>query len=129
MLLLTGIFLGYFGYPSYVKYQKHDTVFTDSRVNFDPQKPVGITIFAWQKTLLYGWKNTENVVLSLKNLCNESNDFKRVVQCINNRTYTHNDIVEKYTKVNINTETKIETDVTKDTFYVDDISVFSAGKS
>ena len=34
-------------------------------------------------------------------MCNESNDFKRVVQCINNRTYTHNDIVEKYTKVNI----------------------------
>ena len=67
------------------------------------------------------------MVLSLKKLCNESNDFKRVVQCINNRTYTHNDIIEKYTKVNIDTETEI--DVTKDTSYVDDISVFFAGKS
>ena len=39
--ILAGIFLGYFGYPSYVKYQKHDTVFTESRVKFDPQKNSG----------------------------------------------------------------------------------------
>ena len=122
--ILAGIFLGYFVYPSYVKYQKHDTVFTDSRVNFDPQKPVGITIFAWQKTLLNGWKNNENVVMSLKNLCNESNDYKRVVQCINNRTYTHNDIIEKYTK-GLNGEF----DMTQETIYVEDISVLLSGKS
>jgi hypothetical protein len=55
MLLLTGkcvfisiflgIFLGYFGYPSYVKYQNLDTVFTETRVGYDPHIPVGITIF------------------------------------------------------------------------------------
>jgi hypothetical protein len=48
--ILAGIFLGYFGYPSYEKYQIQDTVFTETREKFDPRKPVGITIFAWRKT-------------------------------------------------------------------------------
>jgi hypothetical protein len=92
MLLLTGkgifisilaaIFFGFFGCPSYVKYQKRETVFMDTRVKFDSRKSVGITFFAWQKTLLNGWKDNDDVVLGLKKLCNESNDFKSIVQCV-----------------------------------------------
>ena len=59
---LAGIFLKYFGYQSYVKYEKHDTVFTETRVKIDPQKLVGITICAWQKTPLNGWKNNETAI-------------------------------------------------------------------
>ena len=32
---LAGIFLGYFGYPSYIKFQKQGTVFTVEEVEFD----------------------------------------------------------------------------------------------
>ena len=64
--ILAGIFLGYFGYPSFVKYRTYDTVFTETREKFDPYKPVGITIFTWTKTLLHGWKDNENLVLGLK---------------------------------------------------------------
>ena len=46
IFILAGIFIGYFGYPAFVKYQKHDTVFTETREKFDSQKTVGITIFA-----------------------------------------------------------------------------------
>ena len=56
---LAGIFLTYFGYPAYVKYQKHDTVFTETRVKVDPQKQVGITIFPWHKKNFNGWKNND----------------------------------------------------------------------
>ena len=98
ILTLAGIFLGYFGYPSYVKYKKHDTVLTETRVEVDPLRQVGITIFAWQNTIFNGWKNNYGV-FNLKRLCNESTDFDRVVQCINNGTYKHNDIIEKYTNM------------------------------
>ena len=82
--ILAGLILGYFGHPSYVKYKNHDTVFTETRVKFDPQKPVGITIYAWRKTLFNGWKDKEGFIEGFINLCNESSDFKRVFQCINN---------------------------------------------
>ena len=29
--ILAGLFLGYFGYPSYVKYTRYDTDFTETR--------------------------------------------------------------------------------------------------
>ena len=127
--ILGGIFLGYFGYPSYVKYWTYDTFFTETRDKFDPLKPVGITIIACWKTLLNGWKNHEDVVQGLKKLYNESIDYPWVAKCINNRTFKHNEIVKKYTKVNIDKETETETEVTIDTSYVDDILDFSAGKS
>ena len=39
------VFLTFFGHPSYVKYLNQDTVFTETRVNFDQQKTVGIYHF------------------------------------------------------------------------------------
>ena len=117
--VLAGIFLGYFGYPSFIKYQNYDTIVTEARVSFDPRKPVGITIFAWKKTSTNGWKNNEDMYLEIKKFCNESTEYERVVQCINNRTYMHNDIIEKYTKGIFG-----ETDVKNETIYVEDISVF-----
>ena len=145
---LAFVFLTFFGYLSYVKYLNHDTVFTETRVKFDPHKPVGITIFTWKKTLLHGWKDNENEALDIKKLCNESNDlngwnlekdeyqglnnlgngsidFERVVQCINDGTFKHNDTIKKYTKVKLDDET----DVTKETIHFDDISAFFVGQS
>ena len=130
MLLLTGkgvyisilacIFLGYFGYPSYVKYKNHDTVFTETRVKFDPQKPVGITIYAWRKTLFNGWKDKEGFIEGFINLCNESSDFKIIFQCINNGTFKHDDIIEKYEEVTYVNETIKRINVTNNTIYTVD---------
>ena len=124
---LAGIFLRYFCYKSYVKYNKYDTVFTETRVKVDPPKLVGITIFAWHKTMFNGWKNNERVfdLRRWQRLCNESTDFDRVVQCINNRTYKHNDIIEKYQNMIFPNQT----DVIKETIYTDDITTFAFGKS
>ena len=63
--ILAGIFLGYFGYPSYLKYQNHDTIFAESRVKFDSLKPVGITIYAWKNTLFNGWKDKKDFIEGL----------------------------------------------------------------
>ena len=112
---LAAVFLTFFGHPSYIKYQRQDTVFTETRVKFDPQKPVGITILAWKGYLFYGWKDIK-YEFELKKYCNESTDFHRVVQCINNGTFKHDDIIEEYKKVNTNkTKDTIYTDITKDT--------------
>ena len=121
---LSAVFLAFFGYPSYVKYLNQDTVFTESSVKFDPQKPVGITIFAWQTYKFYGWKDNKNT-FDLKCFGNESTDFHKVVQCINNGTFKHDDIIEEYMKV----KTTIEKDITKDTIYTEDISFFFVGKA
>ena len=48
-----------------------------------------------------------------------------VVQCINNRTYEHNDIIEKY----ITLFSQNQTDVTKETVYTVDITTLNFGKS
>ena len=124
IIALAAVFIKFFGHPSYVKYLDQDTVFTEHRVKFDPLKPVGITILAWQTYMFYGWKEHKNR-FDLKNLCYESTDFDRVVQCINNGTFNHDDIIEKYTKRKI----RNETDVTKKTKYTEDISHFSVGNS
>eukprot|EP00091_Calanus_sinicus_P015086 TRINITY_DN32990_c0_g1_i1.p1 TRINITY_DN32990_c0_g1~~TRINITY_DN32990_c0_g1_i1.p1 ORF type:complete len:123 (-),score=22.43 TRINITY_DN32990_c0_g1_i1:130-498(-) len=108
--ILVGIFFWYFGYPSYVKYQSHETIFTESRVKFDARKPVGITVFPWRNTMLSGWKKNVEELGDLRKMCNESADFDKVVQCINNGTFTHSDSIEKYTKED---ENETETDVNK----------------
>jgi hypothetical protein len=111
VFILTGLFLAYFGFPLFEKYLKHDTVFTETRVKFAPEKTVGITIFAWHKNYFNGWKNSDDLIEGLKKMCNESIDFERVVQCINEGTFKHNDIIDKYTTFTNDGET----DVTMDT--------------
>ena len=51
--------------------------------------------------MFYAWKNIEPTltyknVFDLKKYCNGSTDFDRAVQCINNETFTHDDIIENY---------------------------------
>ena len=118
---LAAVFLTFFGHPSYVKFLNQDTVFTETQVKFDPRKPVGITIFAWKKYVFHGWKDN----YTFKEHCNETTDFDRVVQCINNGTFKHDDIIDKYTKHKINNKT----DVTKNTPYTEDIPNMTVGKS
>ena len=55
----------------------------------------------------------------------QSTDFDMVVQCINNRTYEHNDIIEKY----ITLFSQNQTDVTKEIVYTVDITTLTFGKS
>jgi hypothetical protein len=92
---LAAVFFTFFGHPSYIKYLKQDTVFTETNVKYDPQKPVGIIIFVWQTYEFYGWKDNKNKKFDLKKYCNASTDLGRVVQCINIGTFKHDDIIEK----------------------------------
>ena len=73
-----------------------DTFFTETKVPFDVQEPVTITIFAWTNFFGNGWKENINGG-SLQDLCNTTADFDDILQCIHNRTFKHNDIIQKYT--------------------------------
>ena len=86
---LAVIFLTFFGPPSYVKYQRKNTVSTESKVRYDPKKPPAITIFAWSGVIFNGWKNASYVTYSLnsENFCNSSETFDNFVQCINDKTF------------------------------------------
>ena len=93
MLIIHGvIFIVFFGYPSYVKFQKKATVFTETKVTLDPNKSPAITIFASRGTLFNGWKN-EMYMTSVSSLCNASATFAKFVKCINDKTFEHGDII------------------------------------
>jgi hypothetical protein len=78
------------------------------------------------KTLFNGWKNNEIAGAdNLRMLCNESIDFDRVVQCVDDGTYKHNDKIWKY----LTFHSQNETDVTNETIFTDDITTFGTGKS
>ena len=47
-----------------------------------------------EKEIVHGWKDTTD---GLKNLCNESADFEKVVEFINKGTFKHDDLIEHYT--------------------------------
>ena len=125
--ILAGIFIRYFGYPSYVKYEKHGTVFTETREEFDPQKTVGIAILVWRENLFIGWKNAGNweTETSLHNFCNQSASFLEVVQCINNGTFKHEEIIENYAENENDSGSLKQTHMTKDTRYTVDGAISS----
>ena len=83
---LAVVFFVFFGHPSYLKYQRKDTVFTESKVKYGPVNPPAITIYAWRKALFNGWKNTSYTgytSFDWKNNCNVSDTFDNFVQCVN----------------------------------------------
>jgi hypothetical protein len=55
---IAAVFFIFFGHPTYVKYPRKDTVFTETKVRYDSMHPPAITIYAWKGSLFNGWKNT-----------------------------------------------------------------------
>ena len=97
ILCLSVFFIKYFGYPSYMKFQQKETVITENQVEFDPEKPVMITIFAWRGWWGNGWKGNQ-VGIRLREFCNTSADFATIMTCIHEKNYSHDDLIARYTK-------------------------------
>ena len=103
---LAVVFFVFFGHPSYVKYQRKDTVFTESNVEDGKIPPPAITIYAWRRSLFTGWKNSTVG----KDSCNVSDTFDNYVQCVNDETFKLGDILLSASNGNHN--------LTKDAFWV-----------
>ena len=117
------IFLKFFGHPSYIKYQKEGTVFTETKVRNDQTKPPAITIFTWSGVIFNGWKNASYVTYSLnsENFCNVSDTFDKFVWCINEKTFKRDDVILWANDGNNN--------ILNESFWAEEITTFYAGKS
>ena len=119
---LAVIFILFFGYPSFIKYQKKATVFTETKVTHDLNNPPVITVFAWRGVILNGWKNGTYInSINSKDLCNASDTFETIVKCINDKTFKYDEIIQQATNGKNN--------ITKESFWTEEISSFNAGKS
>ena len=86
-----------FGYPALIQYLLKETVLTQSKVPYDPEKPPAITIFPWNKISDIGRKtyNHSTLAMGLTGLCNTSDDFQTVIDCIKEKTFEHREVVVK----------------------------------
>ena len=86
MLSLFLIFFKYFGYPSYIRFNKKGTVFSENQVPVDPTKSVMVTIYARKDNHLVGWKEQFD-----GGICNSTDNYENMIECIWNKTFKHED--------------------------------------
>ena len=124
--ILFAIFVKYFGYPSYVKYNARETMIVETNVVFDTKKPPAITILARQVNVKHGWKNVSQRYIprsgAFKTFCGKSRTYEDAVRCINESTYDLFEMVNKAT----NGRNK---NLSNDNFWTGDMSTFYWGKS
>ena len=113
------IFLIYFGHPSYLKYKKNQTLISETKVDFNRNKPPAITVLAWRKQKEVGWKEKSNLTEN----CDVSQDFKDIIECIDNKTFNLSEILEQATSGD-----ESKTDITNASFWTEDLSNFQAGR-
>ena len=101
------VFLVYFGSPSYKRFQQKDTVFIEQEVPFDQRRPIQITVYAWSKWLYVGWKTHQGGRLSITHLCNSTEEYDKLIECINNLTHSQEDVIIQYTAYQKNTEVAV----------------------
>ena len=118
------VFLVYFGAPSYKSFQQKDTVFIEQEVPFDQRRPIQITVYAWREWLYVGWKTHQGGRLNITHLCNSTEEYDKLIGCINNLTYSQEDVIIQYTAYHKNTEVA----VSNTTVLTQGITIFHPGK-
>ena len=89
------IFILFFGYPSFIKYRKKETLISEKVVPYNWETPPAITVIAWRKHIEKGWRVDSNNQ-SLKNSCtNEFKKFSKLVECIDKQTFNLSEIVNQ----------------------------------
>ena len=121
------IFLKYFGYPSYRRYHKKDTVFSENQVSVDHTKPLMVTIYAWKDKALEGWKELPNGYTNLREIYNSTDGHESLIECITNKTYKHEDIISRSTTGDSHFHFHEEIDVTNMTSWTQGITTFKLG--
>ena len=121
------IFLLYFGYPSYRRFNKKDTVFIENQVPVDHTKPVMISIYAWKGISFNGWKDQPIGYQNLTGICNSTDEYDKMIGCIIDRTYEHKDIISDCT-TGESGEFKEDIDVESKPTWMQGITKFSFGR-
>ena len=122
---LAAFFLRFFGYPSYVKYLKNQTFISEETVNFDLLKPPALTFMASRSKLFKGWKqNVDEDWVNLSQICNTTEDYEKVVKCMNDKTLKLSDFVKEAKSGDENSK-----DITDALYWTEDIGLFQAGKT
>ena len=101
------VFLVYFGSPSYKRFRQKDTVFIEQEVPFDQRRPIQITVYAWSKWTYFGWKTHQGGRLNITHLCNSTEEYDKLIECINNLTYSQEDVIIQYTAYQKNTKVAV----------------------
>ena len=94
------IFLKYFGYPSYRRFHKKDTVFSENQVPVDNTRPLMVTICTWKYKPLEGWKEQNNGYTDFREICNSTDDYENMIGCITNKTFKNEDIIRRSARRN-----------------------------
>ena len=126
MLSLFLIFFKYFGYPSYIRFHKKDTVFSENQVPVDPTRPVMVTIIAWKYEFGVGWKEQPNGYTNLGDICNPTDTYENLIECVNKKTFRHEDIITR--SAIGNSYFGDEIDVTNISSWTQGITTFIMGK-
>ena len=92
------IFFYFFGYPSFITYQRKKTMFTEETVSFNNLEPPTITLAMSNSVLFKGW-NTNSVEnwSNLSQVCDISEEYDKVANCVNENTFNLADVVTKAT--------------------------------
>ena len=97
MTTLFTIFILFFGYPSYIKYRNKETLISEKMVPYNWETPPAITVVAWRTNIEKGWR-VDSYNQSLRKSCsNEFENFSKLIECIDRKTFNLSEIVEQVT--------------------------------
>ena len=95
--ILLGLFIRFFGWPAIEKYRQRVTFFSDEKWFYDKSKPPAISVYI-NNAGIGGWKKGDNdpyEFMTLKDICNETDNFTYITDCIDNKSYKREELFEK----------------------------------
>ena len=120
---LATFFTKYFGYPSYQKYLKNQTLISETTVAYDYQKPPSLEILVSRSKYFNGW-NQEGAWVNLSTLCNTSENYQKVAGCMEEKAFKLNDFL-----IDAKSGDESNTDITDPSYWNEGIGYFQVGKS
>ena len=93
VLVLLILFVYLVGYDSVNKYLDEETFFSEKKIISDISKPPGVTVTVQNLNGHGGWKphissnENENEHVFIHMYCNTSDEYSKVVDCVDNHTY------------------------------------------
>ena len=96
-IILLGLFIWYFGWPAIDKYRQKVTFFSEEKWLYDKSQPPAISVYI-NNAGIGGWKKGANdpyTFATLKDFCNETDNFSYITDCIDNKSYKRREIFQK----------------------------------
>ena len=96
-IILLALFIRYFGWPAIEKYRQKVTFFSEEKWLYDKSKPPAISVYI-NNAGIGGWKKGANDpydFATLKDFCNETENFTYITDCIDNNSYNRAELFQK----------------------------------